>query len=696
MGKRCVCVGLNFDASQWGVSTLERLIGGWIMARMFPDSQGSRVVFTSHGEAAFYEACRTQLSDQWNVFYSCTLSKIESGKGLVDNEIDFVLYHPNWGIVVLELKGGRISYDPLKGKFSSINRFDKSFPIKNPFQQALIWKSRFVRVLRSQGIRCPISHGVVFPNVQEQSIPESGEFPSELVLGMTRLRNLERSLVGLVKKSHPDRYLDFPDVATEVIKILKGARFQTKLHIRDYIDSHESMLKDVEAIHKTLVMPIANSKRIAIEGEAGTGKTMLAIFLAEHFRNLGKKVLLLSSNVLLNASLRDQLSLDIKVQTYWEFASGFGVELLRRPAGFAGSREDWVQFVGPEKLKEAIVASQSRYDVILCDESQDVQPFWWEAITGALRSDDSHIYIFFDRSQGVFGSGSSEESFVPEDVLPVPAPYFCLVNNYRTTREISQFSQLFRTGSSIIKSHSERLGFKPILVLYKDNEDLREKLSNNLERLLELEGMRSEEIAILSARSPFKEGSVLEGIESLGRFGIYDLGTAKKRRLPKPQELLDKVQLSTISSFKGLETDVAMIVNLDEYNLPLDHPIMSSLFYVACTRAKHMLYIFAQEGSEKAQRLDEELSRIKDDGSVVLGGQGGRYELSGVVTHYNPERFGWIKVSSDGQERTREVMFFPHDILQANIGSISVGQKLMFRAVSEGFVTIASDIKVSV
>ena len=559
------------------------------MARMFPDSKSSRVVFTSRGEEALYEACRQSLGDHWHVFYSCTLSKIEKDKGLVDNEIDFVLYHPNWGILVLEVKGGRISYDPVKGQFYSINRFDKPFAIKNPFQQALNWKSRFLRLLRKEAIKCPVSYGVVFPNVQEFSIPDSSEFASELIIGLGKFKNLEASLMDLVKQSHPSRFLDFPDVAEDVLRVLKGSHFQTKTHIRDYIDSHEAMLKDVESIHKTLVLPIANAPRIAIEGEAGTGKTMLAKLLAEHFRNQSQSVLILTSNILLNSALRDQLSGNVRVQTYAEFASGFGVELLRRPSTFDGSREDWVQFVGPEKLKEAIGQAFVRFDVIICDEAQDVQPFWWEAITVALRSSESRLYIFFDRSQGVFGSGAAEESFQPEDVLPVPSPYFSLVNNYRTTREISSFSQAFRTGAQILKSHSERLGFKPRLITYKDKTDLYHHVSGLLANLVDTEGIRSEEITLLSARSPFKEGSILAGVESLGRFGIFDLGTSKNRRLPSGDELLGKVQLSTIASFKGLESDVAIVLNLDEYNLPIEHPIMSSLFYVACTRAKHML-----------------------------------------------------------------------------------------------------------
>ena len=55
--------------------------------------------------------------------------------------------------------------------------------------------------------------------------------------------------------------------------------------------------------------------------------------------------------------------------------------------------------------------------------------------------------------------------------------------------------------------------------------------------------------------------------------------------------------------FKGLETPIGIITNLCEYNLALSNPIMSSLLYVAATRAKHMLYFLMKEGDPKLRRL---------------------------------------------------------------------------------------------
>jgi len=123
------------------------------MALMYPDTNATRVIFASGAEESFYEACRNSLSDAWKVYYSRTLSTIDRDSGMKDNEIDFVLYHRAYGVLVIEVKGGRIRHDANSGKFYSINRYNESFEIKDPFQQALVWKSRFIRVLRNRNIK---------------------------------------------------------------------------------------------------------------------------------------------------------------------------------------------------------------------------------------------------------------------------------------------------------------------------------------------------------------------------------------------------------------------------------------------------------------------------------------------------------------------------------------------------------------
>ncbi len=657
------------------------------MARLYPNTDKVRVVFASQAEEQFYQLCKS-LSGDWSIYYSCTLSGIEGDQGLTDNEIDFVLYHPSFGLVVIEVKGGRITYDPDAQQFFTENRFGERFPIKNPFAQALNWKSRFLRYLKKKNVKVPITHLVSLPSVYEKDFPDRTDVENALLLGRQRLEHLEESIKAAVKMAQPAKYLKFQDAAETLDKILRGSHYTSRLYIRDYIDQHEGKVKDVEHIHDTLISPMVSTKRLAIEGEAGTGKTMLAMSLAKHFRDLGQKVLILSPNPVLNQYINEQVGSRIEVQTYAEFASHFGVDILKRHPDFQGSREDWIQYVGPEKLKAAILQSSKRFDVLLCDEAQDVQPFWWESIEASLQGPDSHFYIFFDRSQGVFGSGSSEGSFIPEDVLPISAPYFPLVHNYRTTKEISNFSRTFRTGRQILNSHSGRLGYIPELILYKDAQDAQLKMLELVSRLCDQEGLRAEEITILSARRPFQDGSVLQNTPKLGPYELLDIGHNRKSK-----RSATTLGISTIQAFKGLETSVGIISNLSEYNMPLTNPIMASLLYVACTRAKHMLYLFLQQDDPKREAVAKAIDSISRKGSLVIGEASHDHMYGGTVSYFNPERVGWLTVDDASLQRS-SLMFFPTDLKTIGKDQIQVGTRLSFRVRMEGFAPIASDLKV--
>jgi hypothetical protein len=659
------------------------------MALIFPDVEKRRVIFASRAEKQFYDAV-SKLPQSWSAYYSCTLSSMDADKGLQDNEIDFVLYHPKYGLFVIEVKGGGIRFDSELGQFFTINRHGKSFPIKDPFQQALVWKSRFLRLLKQSKIKVPATHLVCFPSVNEDEIQGSASVQPDLVIGRKRMGSLQDYLKQICRKVHPAKYLEFSDVRISLDEILKGSTYTTRLHLRDYIDNHELKVKDVELIHETLINPISSVKRLAIEGEAGTGKTILAIMLAKKFRDEGKSVLLLSSNPLLNSFMKKEAGQGVDVETYWGLASTYGVELLRRPSGFDGSRDDWIQYVGPEILKENILSSKKHYDVLLCDEAQDVQPFWWESLEVVLRNDQSHFYIFFDRSQGVFGSGASDSSFVPEDVLPIASPYFPLIHNYRTTREIGAFSQSFRTGSEILRSHSARLGYFPELIVYENESDAAAKLSALLTKLVQRENVKNSEITILSGRRPFHDGSWLKGRDISG-YSLFDLGSLKQRKLPQHEQLQGKIPVSTITSFKGLETSIGIVTNLSEYNLPFSNPIMASLFYVACTRAKHMLYIMVKKGDAKHKAILDALDQIERKGAMVVDQSHFDVVMEANVVYYDPDRFGWLKVE-DPSYKGGHIMFFPHDVKKSCDQGINVGDKLRFATRVEGYTTVAYNL----
>ena len=75
------------------------------MARMYPRTLLEDEV-ESAGEKRVFEALRDGLPDDWEVFHSVSWMMRDPAEGANDGEIDFVLCHPEQGILCLEVKGG--------------------------------------------------------------------------------------------------------------------------------------------------------------------------------------------------------------------------------------------------------------------------------------------------------------------------------------------------------------------------------------------------------------------------------------------------------------------------------------------------------------------------------------------------------------------------------------------------------------
>src|SRR5690606_12993285 len=136
----------------------------------------------------------------------------------------------------------------------------------------------------------------------------------------------------------------------------------------------------------------------------------------------------------------------------------------------------------------------------------------------------------------------------------------------------------------------------PEIITYKDPEDARRILAKLLRHLNRDEGIELDEITLLSARNPSARESILYQTNELAKIPVHRLTHTNKKSWREAKAPKEAVGVTTIAGFKGMETSIGILINVSEYNLPLDNAIMSSLIYVACTRAKHQLYIFVKEG----------------------------------------------------------------------------------------------------
>jgi hypothetical protein len=93
---------------------------------------------------------------------------------LRDGEADFIIFDPDGGFVVVEIKGGGISHDPIKDIWYSVDRGGNEHEIKDPFKQVLTEKHVILEQIKGHKAwgkyidgRILATHGVFFPDIDD-------------------------------------------------------------------------------------------------------------------------------------------------------------------------------------------------------------------------------------------------------------------------------------------------------------------------------------------------------------------------------------------------------------------------------------------------------------------------------------------------------------------------------------------------
>src|SRR5664280_1687530 len=153
------------------------------MANMVPD-----IPFfdsASSAERKAYDALRA-LPDDYRVFHSVTYYLWPGGGApLNQGEADFVVLHPSKGLLVLEVKGGRIRYEGREHRWYSMDGIGVEHSIADPFRQAQTNEWALAREIEACcGPDFARGHAVCFPDCE--FVLSDGKLPvgqpEELVL----------------------------------------------------------------------------------------------------------------------------------------------------------------------------------------------------------------------------------------------------------------------------------------------------------------------------------------------------------------------------------------------------------------------------------------------------------------------------------------------------------------------------------
>ena len=540
------------------------------MARTFPRTLLDEDL-KSLAERKVFEALRDQLSDEWSVFHSASVIYRDHAQGARDDEGDFVLCHPERGIICLEVKGGGLECQ--HGTFYRLPAGGgKRERMPDPFGRALDHRYALQRKIAEVDgwldRRLFLIHALAFPDISVHKLVLGPDAPPQIVADRNDLSDMGAVIERVLayhEGSRDKRVAPGPD-GEAMLEALLAPTFRIEVPMATLFEDEDRQLVELTEQQSALLNHFGRDRRMVVTGCAGSGKTMLAIERARQLAGAGRKVLFVCFNKALLRHLQDSSKAD-----GLDFFTFHGLcTRLAHLAGIALPKyegdtppEFWSDVL-PDALIDAIADLGGQYDDILVDEAQDLHSDWLTGLTCTLRDElEGSIWLFMDDNQRVYDA-----------TLEVPAEYrpFDLTVNCRNTQAIHNEVMKLYAGA-VTPQVMGPAGRLPQL-LFTDDEPA--AVANALDELCGREDVRPQDVVVLSAHG--RDHSAIYG-DDTGRWQYTDKRGRKG----------SKVFFSSIRGFKGLESPVVVLCELGD----LDDESRDNQLYVGMSRARNHCVIVA-------------------------------------------------------------------------------------------------------
>lgn len=546
------------------------------MVEMIPDQISTDI--KSQAEVKLFNDFRSaSIPGKVKILHSLALSEhVKNTFG----EIDFVIVC-NRGVLCIEVKGGAVTCN--KGIWEFTNRYGKtSYKPEGPFQQVLgnmySLRSYLVKRLGATDplVRCQFANCVIMPDCDFQY--DGPEITQEILFDKCSYRDLN----GIISHSF-DYWSDVcyekhgfrggelnDDEIKRMVSLLRGD-FCFVPSMKDSISETVKELCALTDEQYEILEALSDNERTMVSGVAGSGKTLLAMEQARRSFWEGKHVLYLC----FNNNIAEYVAYQFEKENIGVDASTLHSFMMHICGDIGVQEKDTNYFnkVLPEQFIN--MPDVPSYDLLIIDEGQDLLRGDYllcinKLIKGGI--DKGNWLIFYDPNQNIYGDSNSLKQSL--EYLKGLSASYKLTINCRNTKQIADTNSLISGIPNI--GRTKVSGQKVKYFSYHDKEE-EFAILKDVVITLQNEGIAGGDYIILSKYSLNNENNVLYK-RSIGKLKYFGQMWRAKN---------SEIRFSTIASFKGMESKIVIIIDLDDF---WDKDCRY-LNYVGISRACAALYV---------------------------------------------------------------------------------------------------------
>ncbi len=518
--------------------------------------------FRPKSEEKVFDIIKNNFSDSWVVFHSFDyINRLDNGIAQ-DGEVDFILYNPKYGILILEVKGGSIRYHD--GIWYSGHN------VIYPYMQVRKNKYAIAALFCKEGEKYPnisMSHAVCFSDIDV----DTSSFPAEaqgITLTARDFNDFEKKCIAIMQE-HPvfENSKRAPIGYTEVIEKLAPS-FDFAGTLRNDIDSDRKTFIRLSELQYEAFGMLRNFQRLNVRGCAGSGKTIIATKLAENLAQQGKQVLMLCFNKILAKRLKRAVNgiHNIDVRAFFDFCIEVANVSETEIQKFSANQKTW-DYALPKLAQKAIEKFGICYDAVIVDEGQDFSPEAWKTIQ-MLTADNGVFHIFYDDDQNIYQHSLN--------IPPTPYPEITLSVNYRNTQKIFKELKDFISIDGVKVCSDSPIGSDAEFYTITDEQQRRDFILKKLRQLVREHKIQLSDIVILGGHS--LKNTCIRTTE-LGEFFVNEENSV---------ENVKKVNYKTYMKFKGCEAPVVIIIDVDKDD---ERWKENSALYTSMSRAQSLLIV---------------------------------------------------------------------------------------------------------